>query len=225
VERFKLLPEENSDKNVIGTEVTQEDFKNTMQSFNRTYSFLTQIMPFSDVDLEKLFIYTRFLYKKLPRTSQNDKFKLGDEVSLEYYRLQKIAEHNIVMESQSVYELEGGGQAGLRLTKEDEANLSEIIEVLNKKFQTEFNTADKLFFDQIEEDMVLDEKLAEQAKNNPIENFKFGFDDIFMDALISRMEQNQDIFGKMMDDKEFGGLVKGYMLKKVYSRLHKNNSH
>jgi len=219
VERFKQLPEENSDKNVIGTEVTQDDFKNTMQSFNRTYSFLTQIMPFSDVDLEKLFTYTRFLYKKLPRTSQNDKFKLGDEVSLEYYRLQKIAENNIFMESQSVYELEGGGQAGLRLTKEDEANLSEIIEVLNKKFQTEFNTADKLFFDQIEEDMVLDEKLAEQAKNNPIENFKFGFDDIFMDALISRMEQNQDIFGKMMDDKEFGGLVKGYMLKKVYDRL------
>jgi type I restriction enzyme R subunit len=31
-----------------------------------------------------------------------------------------------------------------------------------------------------------------------------------------RMEQNQDIFGKMMDDKEFGGLVKkGYILKKV----------
>jgi type I restriction enzyme R subunit len=42
-----------------------------------------------------------------------------------------------------------------------------------------------------------------------------------MDALISRMEQNQDIFGKMMDDKEFGGLVKGYMLKKVYERLSK----
>lgn len=219
VERFKQLPEENSDKNTVGTEVTQEDFKNTLQSFNRTYSFLTQIMPFSDVDLEKLFTYTRFLYKKLPRTAQNDKFKLGDEVSLEYYRLQKIADHSIVMESQSVYELRGGGDAGLRLSKEDEANLSEIIEVLNKKFQTEFNTADKLFFDQIEEDMVLDQKLIEQAKNNPIENFKFGFDDVFMDILISRMEQNQDIFGKMMDDKDFGGLVKGYMLKKVYQRL------
>ena len=57
--------------------------------------------------------------------------------------------------------------------------------------------------------MVLDKKLAEQAKNNLIENFKFGFYDIFMDELISRTEQNQDIFGEMMDDKEFGGLVKG----------------
>ena len=219
VERFKQLPEENSDKNVIGTEVTQEDFKNTLQSFNRTYSFLTQIMPFSDIDLEKLFTYTRYLFKKLPRTSQKDKFTLGDEVSLEYYRLQKIAEQNIAMESQGIYELDGGGEAGLRMTKEDQAALSEIIEVLNKRFATEFNTADKLFFDQIEEDMVADSNLQEQAKNNPIENFKFGFEDMFMDKLIGRMEQNQDIFAKMMDDKEFGGLVRNYMLKKVYDRL------
>ncbi len=217
VERFKALPEETNE--VLGTETNQDDFKNSLQTFCRTYSFLTQIMPFSDVDLEKLFTYGRFLLKKLPRTSQNDKFKLGDEVSLEYYRLQKIAEHNIVMESRGVYELEGGGQAGIRLTKEEEANLSEIIEVLNKKFQTEFNTADKLFFDQIEEELVVHGGLKEQAQNNPIENFKFGFEELFLDKLIARMEQNQDIFTKMMDDKEFGDVVKGYMLKKVYERL------
>jgi type I restriction enzyme R subunit len=217
VERFKALPEETNE--VLGTETNQDDFKNSLQTFCRTYSFLTQIMPFSDVDLEKLFTYGRFLLKKLPRTSQNDKFKLGDEVSLEYYRLQKIAEHSIVMESQGVYELDGGGQAGIRLTKEEEANLSEIIEVLNKKFQTEFNTADKLFFDQIEEELVVHGGLKEQAQNNPIENFKFGFEELFLDKLIARMEQNQDIFTKMMDDKEFGDVVKGYMLKKVYERL------
>lgn len=217
VERFKSLPTESDES--IGSENNQDDFKNSLQTFCRTYSFLTQIMPFSDVDLEKLFTYGRFLLKKLPRTSQNDKFKLGDEVSLEYYRLQKVAEHQILLESQGVYELEGGGQAGLRLTKDEEAKLSEIIEVLNKKFQTEFNTADKLFFDQIEEELVVHAGLKEQAQNNPIENFKYGFEELLLDKLIARMEQNQDIFTKMMDDKEFGDVVKGYMLKKVYERL------
>jgi type I restriction enzyme, R subunit len=33
------------------------------------------------------------------------------------------------------------------------------------------------------------------------------------------MEQNQDLFTKMMDDKQFSEVVKGYMLKKVYGRL------
>lgn len=216
VERFKVLPKDTGD--IVGIP-NQDDFKNTLQTFCRTYSFLTQIMPFSDVDLEKLFTYGRFLLKKLPRTGQNDRFKLGDEVSLEYYRLQKIAEHNIALESQGVYELEGGGNGGLRLTTDEVANLSEIIAVLNKKFSTEFNSADKLFFDQIEEELVIHKGLREQAQNNTIDNFKFGFEELFLDKLINRMDQNQDLFTKMMDDKEFGNMVKGYMLKKVYKRL------
>lgn len=40
-----------------------------------------------------------------------------------------------------------------------------------------------------------------------------------MDKLITRMEQNQDIFAKIMDDKEFNDVVMSYMLIKVYNRL------
>ncbi|WP_027066156.1 type I restriction endonuclease subunit R [Maribacter sp. Hel_I_7] len=219
VERFKQLPEEDSKDDVIGTEVTQDNFKHALQTFTRTYSFLTQIMPFADVDLEKLFTYSRFLLKKLPRKSQQDRFKLGDEVSLEYYRLQQIAEQNLVLESQGEYGLDGISESGIRATKEEKEALSEIVNVLNKRFGTEFAEADKLFFDQIEEELVADGKLSEQAQSNTLDNFKFGFEDAFMDKLIGRMEQNQDIFSKMMDDKDFGALVKNYMLKKVYKRL------
>lgn len=63
--------------------------------------------------------------------------------------------------------------------------------------------------------------LKEQAQNNRIENFKFGFEELFLDKLIALTEQNQDIFTKIMDDREFGDIVKGYMLKKVYERLGK----
>ncbi len=65
----------------------------------------------------------------------------------------------------------------------------------------------------------MDVKLQQQAKSNSIENFRYGFDDIYWDAVIGRMEQNQDIFKRMMDDKDFGGLVKNYLLKRVYAQL------
>ena len=217
VERYKKLPVESKDLN--NTEVNQEDFKNTLKSFINLYSFLTQIMPFQDAELEKLFTYCRFLIKKLPRRSQKDRFQLGDEVSLEYYRLQKINESSIALEPLGEYGLDGKMEGGIRVTKEEKAALSEIIGILNKKFGTDFTEADKLFFDQIEAELLADTKLSEQAKSNSMANFKFGFEDIFMDKLIGRMEQNQDIFTKMMDDKEFGGLVRDYMLKKVYTRL------
>lgn len=218
VERYKQLPEDNSASNIVKTDVSQEGFKNTLQSFTRLYSFLSQIMPFTDIELEKLYTYVRFLLKKLPKKDQSDRFQLGDEVSLEYYRLQKIAEQSLVLNDEAEYGLSGSNEAGIRINKEEKAALSEIIEVLNHRFGTEFNNADKLFIDQIEEDLVLDEKLTEQARNNSIDNFRFGFDDVFMDTLISRMDQNQDIFTKMIDDKEFGGLVKDYLMRKVYNR-------
>ena len=78
-----------------------------------------------------------------------------------------------------------------------------------------------MFFDLIEEVLVNDLELGLQAKSNPIENFSFGFIDKYMDASINRMEQNQDIFAKMMNDKEFGSIVQNYLMKKVYNRLSK----
>lgn len=216
VERFKELPEEND----VTGRISQEDFKHVLQSFTRAYSFLTQIMPFSDVDLEKLFTYSRFLLKKLPKTDQADRFKLGDEVALEYYRLQRITEQSIALEDQGEYGLENNGEAGIRSTNKDEqALLSELIDMINTRFGTEFNQSDKLFFDQLEQDCILNEKLQTAATSNTQENFKYVYDDEIMKILIERMDQNKDIFSKMIDDEEFGSVVKSMIMKKVYDRL------
>ncbi|MEY3417156.1 MAG: hypothetical protein RL060_1268, partial [Bacteroidota bacterium] len=144
---------------------------------------------------------------------------LGDEVALEYYRLQKVAENNIALDPQGEYGLDGITEAGIRSLKEEKAMLSEIVDLLNKKFQTEFNEADKLFFDQMEMDCVLNDELKASASSNSIENFKYVFEDIFMNILIERMGQNQDIFTKMMDNKDFGSLVKDMLMKKTYNKL------
>jgi type I restriction enzyme R subunit len=215
VDRFKQLPDEGNLSNALG----KEDFKHALITFTRLYSFLSQIMPFSDIDLEKLFTYSRFLLKKLPRKDVADRYQLGDEVALEYYRLQKVAENNIVLDPQGEYGLDGITEAGIRSLKEEKAMLSEIVDLLNKKFQTEFNEADKLFFDQMEMDCVLNDELKASASSNSIENFKYVFEDIFMNILIDRMGQNQDIFTKMMDNKDFGSLVKDMLMKKTYNKL------
>jgi type I restriction enzyme R subunit len=58
-----------------------------------------------------------------------------------------------------------------------------------------------------------------QAQSNTIENFKYGFDEAFLAKLIERMEDNQGIFEKILDDREFGEVVKKWMLNKVYVKL------
>ncbi|MDP8233927.1 MAG: S24 family peptidase, partial [Candidatus Saelkia tenebricola] len=203
----------------IEKEEVQEELANILTVFVRLYAFLAQVMPFSDIDLEKYYAYVRFLLKKLPKKKTGEKFNLGDDVALEYYRLQKIKEGVIPLEKGVDGELFPVSGAGDRGNKEEYAALSEIINLLNDRFGTDFTAADKLFFDQIEEELILDEKLSMQAQSNTIENFKYGFEDVFINKLIERMDQNQDIFNKIMDDKAFSSVVKDYLIKKVYKRL------
>ncbi len=208
IERFQELNEQE-----------QDEFKNTLGAFIRLYAFLAQIMPFTDEELEKFYAFARLLQTKLPKRIQSEVFKLSDEVALEYYRLQKIREGRIVLEQNTESPLQPITEAGIPREKEEQAKLSEIIDILNKRFSTDFTEADKYFFSQIEEALVQDETLSQQAKSNCIQNFKYGFEDVFLTKLIERMDLNQDIFTKIIDDKDFGDAVRDWILRKVYNRL------
>ncbi|MEQ8192256.1 MAG: type I restriction endonuclease [Candidatus Eremiobacterota bacterium] len=211
VERFKAIGDDN----------IKDDFKRALAVFIRAYLFLSQIMPFTDIELEKFYTYSRYLLNKLPKRDAAEDFKLNDEVALEYYRLQKMSEGDMTIDGTDGTGLNSMSEAGLRRDKEEKAPLSEIIELLNDKFGTDFTDADRLYFQQIEEALVEDEKLAQQARSNDIDNFKYGFEDVFMEKLIDRMEQNEDIMKKILDNKEFGDLVKDIIMRSVYKRLQK----
>ena len=209
VDRYQNLTEEEK----------QDEFKKGLRTWTNLYAFLSQIMPFSDAELEKFYAYAKLLQTRLPKRELSEALHLDDEVALEYYRLQKIKEGSIDLQKGEEGELSGTSEAGLKRAKDEEALLSQIITVLNDRFGTEFEEADKLFFDQIEEELMTDEKLKSQAKVNKIDTFKFAFEDSFIEKLIGRMDQNQEIFERVLEDKAFGDLVKEWMMKKVYKKM------
>jgi len=205
--------------NAIETLEEKDEFKKGLRTWTNLYSFLAQIMPFHEPDFEKFFAYARLLQTKLPKPDLSERVQVIDEVALEYYRLQKIKEGSIELTPGEDGELDGLSEAGIKREKDEKAALSEIIDVLNDRFGTEFEEADKLFFDQIETELMQDETLQTQARANKIDTFKYAFEELFLSKLIDRMDQNQDIFEKILEDKAFGSLVREWMMKKVYGRL------
>lgn len=205
VDRFKALE----------TEEIKDEFKKGLRTWCNLYSFLSQIMPFSDSDFEKFYAYAKLLQTKLPKRDLSESLQLADELAMEYYRLEKIASGSIVLQNEDG-QLNGLTEAGIKRAKEEKAPLSQIINVLNDRFGTDFTEADRLFFDQMEADLLLDDKLKEQAQVNKIDTFKFAFEDLFLTKLIERMDQNQEIFEKILENKAFGGVVKDLLMKSVY---------
>ncbi len=208
VDRFKALE----------TEGIKDEFKKGLRTWCNLYSFLSQIMPFSDSDFEKFYAYAKLLQTKLPKRDLAESLQLTDELAMEYYRLEKIADGTIELQKEDG-ELDGLIEAGIKRAKEEKAPLSQIINILNDRFRTDFTEADRLFFVQMEADLLLDVMLKEQALANKIDTFKFAFEDLFLTKLIERMDQNQEIFEKILENKAFGGVVKELLMKSVFLKL------
>jgi type I restriction enzyme R subunit len=207
IERFKKLGEED-----------QNLFKGQLVSFRNLYGFISQIVPYQDSDHEKLYTYARFLLTKLPRSTDNRKVQVDDEVELKYYRLQKISEGAIdlkVGEPESLYgpTTVGTGQA------DEDVQLSTLVGKLNERFGTEFTPADQLFFDQIRETAVNNEQLRQAIIANSIENFEPVFNKQLENLFIERMDGNEEIFVRLMNDESFGNIATSHLMRAVYQQV------
>lgn len=97
--------------------------------------------------------------------------------------------------------------------------LSQIVQVLNERFGMEPGEADQLLFDQYEREWVDDPKLAAQARENTREEFALVFERKFIDTIVKRMDSNEEIFKKILDDEEFRRALGDFYLARVYGRL------
>ena len=80
-----------------------------------------------------MYSYGRFLLSKLPKSGYTERLKLDNEVALEYYRLQKIAEGDLVLQVQGEYGINPTTEAGISRAKDEKDKLSNIIKFLNDK--------------------------------------------------------------------------------------------
>ncbi len=102
---------------------------------------------------------------------------------------------------------------------DEDVPLSRLIDVVNERFGTDFTDADQLFFDQIIEAAIADGSLREAASVNPEEKFALLFSGLLETLFIERMEQNEDIFARFMNERNFQNLVSEWISKKVYTRF------
>lgn len=197
----------------------KDDFKGKLVSFRNLYAFLSQIIPYQDSDLEMLYTYARFLLLKLPRRPDGPGYELEDEVALRYYRLQKISEGSIDLEGGDAEPLKGPTEVGTKRAEDQQVPLSSLVDKLNDRFGTDFKQADQLFFDQVAESAMDNETLKTAAQANTLDNFKHVFERMLEGLFVDRMEGNEEIFDKVMNDKAFRDIASEHLMRKVYDKI------
>jgi type I restriction enzyme, R subunit len=211
VSRFTVRLREDADE--------AELWRGKVQAFLNLYVFLSQIIPYQDSDLERLYCYLRHLSAKLPRRRTGPAYQFDDEVRLDYYRLQKISEGSISLQDGEARPLDGPTEVGSGLVHPQPVPLSQLIDVVNERFGTDFNQADQLFFDQIVAAAVQDDGMRQAAAVNPEDKFELVFRNLLERLFVERMDQNEEIFVRFMNDPPFQAIVTAWMASEAYRRM------
>ena len=211
VERFKRLQNDEEEE--------AELWRGKLQAFRNLYGFLSQVIPYQDSDLEKLYTYLRHLALKLPKRRSGPGYQFDEEVELDYYRLQKISEGSISLNEGYAKRLDGPRDVGSGVVGEKHLSLSRLIDIINTRFGGELNDADQLFFDQIAEAAVSSEALQQAAEVNSLDKFQLVFRQVLESLFIERMDLNEELFGDYMSKPELQDLVSKWLGSQIYARL------
>ena len=200
-------------------EERREEFRGQLKAYRNLYAFLSQIIPYQDSDLERLYAFVRNLLAKLPPPGDGRAFVLDDEVVLRFFRLQQINEGSIDLADGEAVPLKGPTDIGTAQVKDEEVTLSSLIDRLNERFGTDFTEADQLFFDQIRASAENDENIAEAVRANSFVDFSSYLNRMLDELFIARMEGNEEIFSRVMTDAEFRSAAHEHLAREIFQRI------
>lgn len=204
-------------------EIKEEDdgerYRSYLQSYLRMYGYLSQIIKFLDIELEKSFIFFKYLNKKLPKR-QTQQVDLSESVDLESLRIQKTFEKVAGLEDvDSIVEppsFESGSQSEPVVDL-----LSEIISQINKVYGVNLTEEDKLDLSNLNKRLVENTDIQrymndDNSEENKKNYFRKEFENIIVDYVNERFE-----FYKKMDDNQS---MKNSIFNIMYEQFKKQNS-
>jgi len=207
VDRFKA----------IGDDDARKDFRDKLNGYVKLYSFLSQVIPYADPELEMLYSFGRFLLPHLPLDREGGIVKVGDEVGLRYYRMERVFSGAIDLKDGDDQGVKSPTEVGTGKPKEEDVPLSEVIKVLNERFGTQFTEEDRLFFQQIKEKACNNQQVIKTAWANPdLDKFTLGIKKLISEFMIERMAENDAIVTKYMDDQQFNGAVLPILARDIF---------
>lgn len=204
-DRYKQAPEE-----------TQRQFYRLLKEFIKLYSFLSQLLPIPDPDLEKFYHFCRYLIRKLPRTKTRLPLEVQQSIELESYRLKQTYKGRIDLKT-GVTENSGSYTVKKPQPSRDElVPLSQIIQDINQQFGTKFTDNERVFLEQME--TTLDRTLQTSLTVNDQANIKLEFDDQAQELIQEAIDSHFELYKKFNDNEDFRAFLLGALFNRFWER-------
>ena len=182
-----------------------EIFKKDLGTYVRFYEFISQIVPFDDLELEKLSLFARKLQPLLREARvEEDDIDLGN-VMLSHYRLSKIKQQDLKLrDDKGEFGLQAAEGAGSARARDPKAEfLSRVLERLNEIFLMDALTDNDVvhFAETVASKVGENQRAMEQFRNNTREQVMLGdFPKAVDDAVFNSSEAQRNQMLQLISD-------------------------
>jgi type I restriction enzyme R subunit len=191
----------------------RDKFRKETARYVKQYSFISQIMTFTDPVLEKFYLFTKLLLKQLPCERVTLPREIMDMVDMDKFRVQEEQNGSIALadEDASLGVTSDDGHRGK--TEEKTEKLKLIVEKLNADYGISFDEADRVLH-AIKQKLEADDALRAAFKTNSIEFLrKQKLKDSINDAFLSNADEFLSFMSKTETDPAFGKFFFSEMFK------------
>jgi len=207
VDRFEALDED-----------AQYEFRDQLSAYVPLYAFLSQIIPYADGDLERLYSFGRMLLPRLHIGDEPEPVDLGGDIELEYYRIQKVSSGAISLDGDDTT-VSPPTDVGTGNAEEEKEPLSQIIDRLNQQFSTKFDESDRLFLEQVQNDALQADDIRATAQANDLDKFILAERQRLRALMLKRLTGNDEFVNKCLNNKDFGEIVEVGLLNEIFATV------
>ena len=204
----------------------RESFRKQVISFNKFYSYITQITFLGDEELHKTYMYLRYVEKLLPK-NKIEAIDLEGKLKLTFYNLKQTFNGSVSLrktdESEGLIQPQGSGIPIAILP--EQRYLEEIIKKVNDLYAGQFTEADNLLVRNIMDIIIRDEEVKKSAKANNEDMFvKSVFPKVFSEKTSKAYKESATSYKKLFESKEFYNAIMKSLGNVIYRILNSEDT-
>lgn len=202
-EKVNIVLDEVCDRAIANLDDDAMDsFRSTCKTFNKLYTFLSQIIPFRDAELEKLSPFCLALSKKLPYKKDSLPYDVLNESDLDSYKLKYIGTRNLVLQEGDTNVSGMKPSQSAPLPEPDMDWLSNIIKTLNDTYGIDLSDEDKVDIQKMRDKVMNNEELmAYFIPQNSRDDVKAKFDEEIDSELLNFINTKLELYNKLTEDR------------------------
>jgi type I restriction enzyme R subunit len=187
--------------------------------YTKRYPYLAQVVGYSDVAHEKLYLLLKYLLKKMPKDPKKPLVEILKYVDMDSVRVVRKIQSSIILtpETGDVYQEEIVPSAPF---EEKEDLISQIIGDVNKRWGLDFGEEQQKTLDSIGEELVDDTEAQNVVYNNSsMQAVGRWFHKPFESKVFDKYDTDKKLFETLANNAELNAYIEKKMLRFVVDKV------